>query len=66
MPQHPGAGGWKSTPMRWRSDSSAVIFMMRLVMTVSVEQGVAVELRERRVGAGVAFEKFAEQKSLAA
>ena len=25
-----GGGGWKSTPMRWRSDSSAVIFMIDL------------------------------------
>ena len=30
MPQHPGAGDWKSMPMRRSSDSSAVIFMMDL------------------------------------
>ena len=30
MPQQPGAGAWKSMPMRRSSDSSADIFMMDL------------------------------------
>jgi len=59
-----GAGLWKSTPRRRRTDSSAVIFMRDLWWQVTVEDRFAVDKRQRKVRS-VGFEELAEQESLA-